>query len=613
MINPELASQLNSLRAQASASTVPSGLLSWWGALTLPDGSAASPAISYGEWQTYFAALRQASLTPGFVPAQSTINAMTASMSNTGPVPIAIASYSVSAPTSAFRAEVVQAANSGSALSGIVPPLADILETRDVFCAAAALHDQWARTTPVLRSRVVSWSIDERFYFAPALEPLPDHIEFDAGDGRGWRTVHFGDVVMGAYPTGDSATFAVRCTWGSTVQTARGTLQIGGPVTPAPDDAWSLRANNGNAGTAFVYRAPDHVDVVNPVIVAEGFPGGYASDYLYELLNQQGLLESLRARGFDVILLAFANGADLIENNAAVVVSCIANAMGRTQAPMAVGGVSMGGLCTRYALAWMEQRGIPHNTRTYFSVDTPHAGSTTPVSVQWFADFFRTAMPMAEDFSTLLATPADQEFLRAYLSDGVVQVSPMRTWLLQQFEHVGGYPQLPRRIAVSCGRGNGGASIPPGYPLLTWTGSPFASCSLFSEGTGNTDAIVAEGECFLAPASPRAVLRMTSATSWEGVPGGQENYVAIAGAIAQTLACGEVLVQSPNVCVVPTISALDIAQDPLAPIPPAGTGRSPFHDYICSEQDQQHLVLTEATASWLLSQLTVAPAPASAS
>lgn len=612
MIISGLARQIFALRAQANASNVPSGLLNWWGALQLPDGAENAPAISYTTWQACMNALRQSALTPGLVPSLASVDAITMGFRDDGPVPIAIAAYPVFSPSPAFREIVTNAAANGSLLPTPLPALADVLEPEDVFCVAAPMHAQWGLTTPALRTRVIRWVIDERFYFSLPSSPRPERIEVDLGDGKGWHVVHFGDSLVSVHPVGNAVEFTVRCTWGGTTRVARGVLPLSDePAAPLPDDTWTLYANNGNSGTAYVYRAPGHADVVKPIVVAEGFPGGYACDYLYDLWNQQGLLESLRSKGFDVVLLAFANGVDLIENNAPVVVACLDQIMSRTPNPIATGGVSMGGLCTRYALAWMEQRSLPHNTHLYFSVDTPHGGSATSVSVQWFTQFFRKAMPMAADFASLIDTPANQEFLIEWLNGGDVGVSPLRTSLLQQFANMGGYPQRPRRIAVSCGHGNGGSSIPVSAPLLKWTGSHFVSASLFATPTGNQPATIAQGYCLLAPPVPMELLSAPSAVSWEGAPGGQSNYLDLAGKIAKAIACGSVNVVHPQSCVVPTVSALDMVQDPFAPIPPPSAGTSPFHDYRCSDSNQFHLVLTAPIADWLLSQLTSEPASAS--
>ncbi len=609
-LSAALIAQLHALRGQADGRTVPSGVLAWWGGMPLPDGAAEAPPLSLAMWQACMSALRQAALSPELVPSLADVAAMTYDLRCDGPLPIAIASYQAATPTAAFRSKVMAAVQAGSALPDDPPPLADVLEATDVFCVGAPMHQQWAQVSPRFRSRVIRWMLDERFYFSDAMAARPDRIEFDPGDGDGWRRLAFGDTLVSTHPTGDSVTFAVRCHWGEVMRTARGTVDIGGaPAAPLPDETWPLRAMNGNSGTAWVFRAPGHDVVTNPVLVVEGFPGGYACDYLYDMWNQHGLMERLLAAGHDVILLAFGNGADLMERNAAVVVACL-NAIAKLAVnPIATGGVSMGGLCTRYALAWLEQRGLPHHTHLYFSVDTPHRGSCTSPAVQWFTHCFRNASPLAADAAALLATPANREFLVDYVHGDQVGVSPLRTDFMAQLAALGDYPQHLRRVAVSSGRGDGGARLAPGTTLMTWTGSPFVRATLRSAPAGDAQ-VVAEGSCPLLPALDHTSLRMSSTVSWEGVPGGQASYTAGAGLIAQAVACGTVAVAEPMTCVVPTVSALDIAQDPLAPIPPPSAGQSPFHDYVCSETDQPHITLTAQTADWLFAQLTTVPHPA---
>ena len=71
-----------------------------------------------------------------------------------------------------------------------------------------------------------------------------------------------------------------------------------------------------------------------------------------------------------------------------------------------VGGVSLGGLISRYALALLESRGEPHNTHTYVSIDTPHEGAYTSLGVQWFVQSLLPIAPALAGFEALLDSPA---------------------------------------------------------------------------------------------------------------------------------------------------------------------------------------------------------------
>ena len=62
------------------------------------------------------------------------------------------------------------------------------------------------------------------------------------------------------------------------------------------------------SGRAWVFRAPGRTEILNPVIVVEGFPGGHPCDYMYELLNQAGTVEALHADGYDLVIVGLDNG-----------------------------------------------------------------------------------------------------------------------------------------------------------------------------------------------------------------------------------------------------------------------------------------------------------------
>src|SRR5262249_57098926 len=106
------------------------------------------------------------------------------------------------------------------------------------------------------------------------------------GDGRGSRTIVFGSRITTTYPTGESATATVRCTYGTTVLEGGLTVPIlEVNAAPLPEETWPLTGYPSlTQGTAYVYRAAGHAKVVNPVIIAEGLTGCYTYDILYDLV-----------------------------------------------------------------------------------------------------------------------------------------------------------------------------------------------------------------------------------------------------------------------------------------------------------------------------------------
>ncbi len=120
------------------------------------------------------------------------------------------------------------------------------------------------------------------------------------------------------------------------------------------------------------------------------------------------LIDSLNHKGYDVIIVnhpkTYINngsvttrqdfidgGSDYIERNAFTLISLIRHIKSKQQGTeeAVVIGPSMGGLISRYALAYMEQQyaatGLEkwnHNTRLWVSFDSPHQGANIPIAVQ---------------------------------------------------------------------------------------------------------------------------------------------------------------------------------------------------------------------------------------
>ncbi len=604
MINPRLAAQIKALVGQADAANVPPGLLAWWGRAVLPGGEPGAPGLSQPQFESLYGVLQQAALAPCVLPQLLALKAPAMAMRPDAEVPVALVNLAYCTWRGEFATRLDQAAAQGSCLAEPTPQLRDVIDTRRVFMAAPLLHDQWGQAVPAFRGSTVRFAFDARFMVQAAGQQPPAQFEFDAGDGRGYQVVRLGGTARASYGPATAAACSVRLVVNGQVLTAAFSLPLSTqPAAPVPSETWALKAANGSTGTAYVYFGAGHEKLTHPLIMAEGFPGGYASDYLYDTLNQHGTAAAWRAAGHDLVILGFGNGMARIEANAQVAQACIEQAMQRTPNPLVVGGVSMGGLVTRLALATMESRGQAHQTRTFLTIDAPHAGSHTSLAVQWFAQTFKTASPTAALLAALLDSPANQQFVTRCLVAGQVVESPLRTELLNTLREVGNYPQLPQRLAVASGAGDGCAVLAPGSLMLSWQGSAFAHAELHALAAGGEQAVQASGYSLLADGNTAPTLLGADTQPWEGAPGGQNQYNLIAAAIARSLASGEVAVPAPQVCTVPTVSALDLSCGPFEPVPPPGSGASPFHDYICCETNQMHLQFTPAVSRWLIDRL----------
>lgn len=140
--------------------------------------------------------------------------------------------------------------------------------------------------------------------------------------------------------------------------------------------------------------------------------GNYTSG-IYDLLNftddsgvEENLADVVRAEGYDVIILNFPEytraadgavvdgGADFIERNAMILVELI-NQINATKVGTkenVVIGPSMGGLISRYALGYMEDNNLDHETRLWLSFDSPHLGANVPIGFQHQFNFLANGL-----------------------------------------------------------------------------------------------------------------------------------------------------------------------------------------------------------------------------
>ncbi|WP_445722825.1 esterase/lipase family protein, partial [Flavobacterium sp.] len=239
---------------------------------------------------------------------------------------------------------------------------------------------------------------------------------------------------------------------------------------------------------------------------------GYNQDKssLYELMyydpdnnpltdNKINLVEKLRNApyGFDVTLVNFPAGADYIERNAMAVVSLLQRetakltANGSTE-KIALIGPSMGGLISRYALAYMEKNNINHNTRLWVSFDSPHLGANIPIGAQenlYFYGYNGRQDQAKTKFDENFRSPAARQMLIEQL-DNKHEAFPYPTTLWgnnlpsgqnnntpfrQQFQTnlnsngisgSNGYPQNLRKIALINGTTNGATTNNAGNEFL---------------------------------------------------------------------------------------------------------------------------------------------------
>ncbi len=149
--------------------------------------------------------------------------------------------------------------------------------------------------------------------------------------------------------------------------------------------------------------------------------------------EEVSIISELRGLGYDVVIvnhpIHWANGfridggADYIERNGLTHVRLyqyLNNLLVQngSNEELVIVGPSMGGQISRYALAYMEKEGIPHNTRLWVSIDSPHLGANIPIGAQSLLHTIWgvTGSVAAEDFviNQLGSPAARQQLIEQY-------------------------------------------------------------------------------------------------------------------------------------------------------------------------------------------------------
>ncbi|WGH74391.1 alpha/beta fold hydrolase [Tenacibaculum tangerinum] len=189
--------------------------------------------------------------------------------------------------------------------------------------------------------------------------------------------------------------------------------------------------------------------------------------------NNINLIDSLNHKGFDVIIVnhpvynrgnkTIDGGSDYIERNAYTFISLIRHIKSIQQGneKAVVIGPSMGGLISRYALAFMEKKLAEtgdntkwnHNTRLWVSFDSPHQGANIPIGVQKGIQYFAEVLDNegAKEFiNEELNKPAPKQMLVNHYTNNTslpVGAPNFRNRFQNALDNIG-MPQNLRKVAL---------------------------------------------------------------------------------------------------------------------------------------------------------------------
>ncbi|MFD4986628.1 esterase/lipase family protein [Streptomyces sp. NPDC058374] len=389
------------------------------------------------------------------------------------------------------------------------------------------------------------------------------------------------------------------------------------PTAPAPDETWHFgqvlkedaEGRPVHEATAWVYHGEGNDGLVRPVLLADGFDSGHSSlDGLYDGLERgdYAFLGELRRRGRDVILLGWGDRSASLLRNARFASEAILRAVAERRGgePLVVGGFSMGGLVTRYALAKLEHQRIDHQTATYFSWDTPHRGAWVPIALQAFAHYLKQVNPYNKALSDQINSPASKQMLWRHIDtvQATAEAATEREEFLAELDRVGGWPQRPRRLAVANGRGDGsGNGVAAGAPALRSTGLVFPRTALHTQQEGS-GAVVAELHALLGE---DATVSTDDLPEFDGAPGGTLSSFGIAAAALNALPLASADAPVPTICFVPAVSAVSVRDLDTTELLHTDIGKtdpeeSDFDDYLCASENEPHTKITRELGEWLI-------------
>lgn len=309
-------------------------------------------------------------------------------------------------------------------------------------------------------SRQVSFVFDSSFVFSNL---NISYIDFDPGDGNGFRRVNMGSSVLADYPLFSTYTLRIRIGLSdssvllgtsifATVEAPELLPETPSEPIPDPDYSFVLQSRISLHGympsaRVSVKYASDSAPLLilsNPLIIVEGYEpirynSKYRHSYYYRNLGFNNLneailhIDSTVVNSRDIVYVDWLNSNAPIETNADIVkqvIQWVNTNKSLGSRPSIIIGESMGGLAVRYALRELEEEGYPHQVSTYVSYDSPHLGVNLPLGLFYAARFF---LPIVMENWSSLASFIVSIFVPGY---GFIDINQLRQDIV---DAAGGY------------------------------------------------------------------------------------------------------------------------------------------------------------------------------
>ena len=394
-----------------------------------------------------------------------------------------------------------------------------------------------------------------------------------------------------------------------------------------------------------------------PIIVIDGFDPNDGRDIngIYNTLNYDNtnIADQLRSEGFDFVFLNFPTytrpsdgvevngGADFIQRNAMVLVELISeiNSQKVGNEELMFIAPSMGGLVSRYALRYMEQNSMPHESSLYISWDAPHKGMNIPIEFQYLMNYIAEVNGGNADLQAVLAStfgsPASKQMMIDHFSahlaggstfeqDNAILLPIGATNFRDAFQlelDAMGFPQQTRNVCLANGSSTGTMTGTPGMEILNHTfdvpDQPNLTIDIVLHFTplANQNIEVTSAITYIEVFGTLVPLATFTANSQsfsftdglDSAAGGKVDLQSLLGAAQDNPILLELInnLQQSEFCFMPTISALaiDNENDWYASVDIPTTHNSPFVAWHIPTVNETHLVMSTTGANFVMTEI----------
>lgn len=438
---------------------IPTGFLEEYGCPVLPMATfngilTDSNRIDMNLWRTLYFQFQTgwAKSTSNPLPAIASVN--TTIKQNIGstspiPIPLIIGQYN-SVKSNAFTNNLLAYNSSTKRISDVAGRTQSPYDTKNLFAACPNKKQTITGTDSFVIKSSMIWNNTGKTI---------NQIQIDFANGQGFKTIIIGTAISISYTDTGYKRWTIKVVLSDNsvlqcynqyyvLRTPNTVSRFQSPQSIVPVWGFINAINNVRAGaTVWVNYSKNNFTgtLRKPLIIAEGYdvstiaPGlqdNYSVRDFITAINEpngydfNGQLDDIA--GYDLVFVDFNDGAADVVLNAGAVQEVINrvnankvldNRFGNIRQQNVVMGLSMGGLCARYALANMTKNfpATPTEARLLITHDSPHQGANVPLGLQYllrmvggaqlFGNNILDIYPDYNDVIVLLSAPATQQLL----------------------------------------------------------------------------------------------------------------------------------------------------------------------------------------------------------